>query len=290
MAVDPGYLYDLLRKLGLSDFAARTGAFLLMRPLKIILVVVIAALVARAGARAVRRAVLTVRNRSPLSSPRSVRGGQRASTLGDVLASCIRAGVWSIAFLIILDEVGINLAPLIAGAGIAGVAIGFGAQSLVRDVISGLFILLEDQYGVGDIVTLGDTTGTVEDLSLRVTRLRSADGTVWFVPNGEVRRIGNSSMEWSQALIDVVVAHDADVDEVQRVLLEEARAFAVEPEWSASILEPPAVVGVQGIDEKGVRIRVLVKTAPGQHGLIARELRVRLLKRLTQHQIALLGA
>jgi small-conductance mechanosensitive channel len=285
-----GYLYDLLRKIGLTDFAARTGAFLLTRPLKIVLVIAIAAVAARAGGRAVRRTVISFRARAPLPSTRSARSGQRASTLGDVLASVVRATVWSIALLVILDEVGINLAPLIAGAGIAGIAIGFGAQSLVRDVISGLFILLEDQYGVGDIVTLGDTTGTVEDLSLRVTRLRSVDGTVWFVPNGEVRRIGNSTMEWSQALIDVVVAHDADLDDVQRVLLEESRSFAVEPEWSSSILEPPAVVGVQGIDEKGVRIRVLVKTTPGQHLVVARELRARLLKRLNEQHIALLGA
>jgi small conductance mechanosensitive channel len=279
MADEHGYIHDLLRKLGLNEFGARTGEFLLVRPLKIVLILVVATVVARVATRAVRRAVVSFRARAPLSTS-EVRAEQRASTLADVVASVVRSVVWAVAVLVVLDELGINLAPLLAGAGIAGIAIGFGAQALVRDVISGLFVLLEDQYGVGDVVTIGDSSGTVEDVTLRMTRLRGVDGTVWFVPNGEVRRVGNSSMEWSQALIDVLVAHGTDLDRVRAQIDAEADAFASDPQWSESVIAPPVVWGVQAIEEKGVRLRLLVKTAPRQQYVVARELRTRLASRL----------
>lgn len=198
MVGDTGYLYDLLRKLGLSDFGARTGEFLLVRPLKVVLIALGAAVASRLGARAVRRAVASFHARTPLLAG-SPRAQQRARTIADVLASFLRAAVWAVALLVVFDQLGINLAPLLAGAGIVGLAIGFGAQALVRDVISGLFILVEDQYGVGDVIELGDVSGTVEEVNLRVTRLRSSNGTVWFVPNGEVRKVGNASMPASAA-------------------------------------------------------------------------------------------
>ena len=279
MVDDHGYVYDLLRKLGLSDFGARTGEFLLVRPLKIALVLLVAMVLTRLAARTVRRAVISFRARAPMASSR-VRAEQRASTLADVFASVVRSVVWVIAFFVILDELGINLAPLIAGAGIAGIAIGFGAQALVRDVISGLFVLLEDQYGMGDIVTIGDSSGTVEDVTLRMTRLRGVDGTVWFVPNGEVRRVGNSSMEWSRALIDVMVGYGTDLDRAKQEVLDEATSFASEPQWASAVLDQPEVWGVQAMEEKGVRLRLLVKTAPRQQYVVARELRTRLARRL----------
>jgi len=284
-----GYLYDLLRKLGLSDFAAGTGEFLLVRPLKILVIVAVSMLVARFGRRALRRTVRTFRARSPLS-PTSVRAEQRAQTLGDVLASLLGAVVWAIAVLIILDEVGINLAPLLAGAGIAGVAIGFGAQSLVKDVISGLFILLEDQYGVGDIVTVEGATGTVEDLTLRVTRVRSVDGTVWFVPNGEIRKVGNSSMEWSRAVIDVLVPYDTDLDLVRRLIREESHSFTLDPAWSTQVLEPPDLWGVQSMEANHLILRLVVKTAPREQYAVARELRGRITDRLRRERVRGPGA
>ena len=287
MADEHGYVFDLLRKLGLSEFGARTGEFLLVRPLKIVFVVLVAWVFARLAARTVRRAVVSFRARAPMASSR-VRAEQRASTLGDVFASVVRTSIWAVAFLVVLDELGINLAPLIAGAGIAGIAIGFGAQALVRDVISGLFVLLEDQYGVGDIVTIGDSSGTVEDVTLRMTRLRGVDGTVWFVPNGEVRRVGNSSMEWSRALIDVMVGYGADIERAKQVVLDEATTFASDPEWAAAVLDQPELWGVQAMEEKGVRLRLLVKTAPRQQYVVARELRTRLSQRLADAGI--LGA
>lgn len=193
MLGDTGYLYDLLRKVGLSDFGARTGEFLLVRPLKVVLVALAATLASRLGTRAIRRAVASFHARTPLLAE-SPRAQQRARTIAGVLASFVRAAVWGVALLVVFDQLGINLAPLLAGAGIVGLAIGFGAQALVRDVISGLFILVEDQYGVGDVIDLGDVGGEVEEVNLRVTRLRAPDGKVWFVPNGEVRKVGNASM------------------------------------------------------------------------------------------------
>ena len=282
---DHGYLYDLLRKAGLTEFASSTVEFLLVRPFKILLIAALAMLVGRIGGRALRRSVRAVRARAPMSVP-SVRAAQRASTLGDVLASLLRAVVWIIALLMILDEVGLNLAPLLAGAGIAGVAIGFGAQSLVKDVISGLFILLEDQYGVGDVVTLTDgATGTVEDITLRVSRLRATDGTVWFVPNGEIRKVGNSSMEWSRALIDVLVPYDADLDLVRRLILEESGTFAGDPDWESKVLEPPELWGVQAMESNHLTVRLVVKTAPREQYAVARELRGRISARLRREGV-----
>jgi small conductance mechanosensitive channel len=281
---DHGYLYDLLRRLGLTEFAASTGEFLLVRPLKVLLIVLLAWLIGRFGARALRRGVRSVRARTPMSAT-SVRADQRASTLGDVLASSLRAVVWSIATLMILEVVGLDLAPLLAGAGIAGIAIGFGAQSLVKDVISGVFILLEDQYGVGDVVTLEGSTGTVEDVTVRVTRVRSTDGTVWFVPNGEIRKVGNSSMEWSRAVVDVPLPYDADIDTVRRVLTEEGQSLAADADWEAKLLEPPEVWGVQALDPTTVTVRMVVKTAPREQFGVARELRGRVTARLRREGI-----
>ncbi|HEX2699207.1 MAG TPA: mechanosensitive ion channel domain-containing protein [Acidimicrobiales bacterium] len=276
---DHGYVYDLLRKWGMGDFGASTWEFLLVRPLKIALLVVIGIVVARIGARAVRRFVRTLGTRAPVH-PGSVRSEQRISTVGKVLGGMVRAVVWIIVLLVVLGEVGVDLAPLLAGAGIAGIAIGFGAQSLVKDFLSGFFILLEDQYGVGDVINLGDATGTVEDISLRVTRLRATDGTVWFVPNGEIKRVGNTSMEWSRALIDVQVAYDSDLAAVTSAIAEVAGTFADDATWHEAVLEPPEVWGVQAMGPDGLTIRLVVKTAPRQQYAVARELRGRITDRL----------
>ena len=274
-----GYLYDLLRKLGLSDFGARTVQFIVVRPLKILLILAAAVVVGRIAARAVRRLLRGAQKRAPIraSSPRAQ---QRADTISDVLAGLLKASILVIASFMALSELGVNLAPLIAGAGIAGIAVGFGAQSLVKDFISGMFILVEDQYGVGDQVDLNGASGTVEDVSLRVTRVRALDGTVWFVPNGEIRKVGNASMEWSRALIDVVVSYDTDVANAMDAIADEARRVAEDPEWSGVVLEPPEVWGVHAVAADGVTIRLVVKTAPKRHAALGRVLRGRILNRL----------
>ena len=274
------YLYDFFIKIGFSDFAARTAEFLLVRPLKIVLILVAAIVVGRIGARFVRRFVRTVNARSPIRAG-TARAEQRAATVGDALASMWRAVVMAVGVLSALAEVGLNLAPLLAGAGIVGLAIGFGAQSLVKDLISGLFILVEDQYGVGDVVNLGEPqSGTVEDVSLRVTRLRGADGTVWFVPNGEIRRVGNSSMEWSKAVVDIVIPPGRPLRAALKALSDEVNDFANDPEWSEVVLEPPQMLGVNATTIEGAVVRVEAKTAPRQQAAVAREMRARLLDRL----------
>jgi small conductance mechanosensitive channel len=191
---DHGYIYELLRKLGLSTFQASTGEFLLVRPLKIALIVVLALILGRIAARALHRVIGAAQRRSPLraSSPRAE---LRAGTVADVVSNLVRSAILVVALLMALGQLGLNLAPLIAGAGIVGVAIGFGAQTLVRDFLSGLLILLEDQYGIGDRVDLStEVAGVVEEVNLRITRIKGDDGTVWFVPNGEIRRVGNKSI------------------------------------------------------------------------------------------------
>ena len=269
-----GYVYQLLRRLGLSTFTASTGEFLLVKPLRIGAIVLVAWAVGRLASNAIRRFLRSASARRPMrvATP-SPRAEQRATTVGDVLGSLARAVIWSIAFLMILGEVGVNLAPLLAGAGIAGVAIGFGAQSLVKDFLSGLFILIEDQYGIGDMVSLDDVTGTVEDVTMRVTRMRALDGTVWFVPNGELRKIGNSSMEYSRAVVDI----PDNVPEVTRLVATVAAALAEDPVWAEDLLEPPEVLGVHTVTAtEGLVVRVVAKTAPRRQPAVGRELRARL--------------
>ncbi len=273
-----GYIYELLRKLGLSTFQSSTGEFLLVRPLKIVLILVLAMVASRLSTRALKRVVRTAQTRSPLRAS-SARASQRADTVADVVTSIVRMAIYAVAFFMALAQVGLNLGPLIAGAGIIGVALGFGAQSLVRDFISGLFILLEDQYGVGDDINLGaDVSGSVEEVNLRTTRVRGADGTVWFVPNGEVRRVGNASMEFSRAVVDIPLAKDADVVAALKMIGAEAEKLA--KDWPDRVTEAPLVLGVQNLAVEGPVVRVTAATAPGQQHAVARELRARVASRL----------
>lgn len=208
----------------------------------------------------------------------STRAAARAQTLAQVLRSVATGIIWGIAAITILGELGINLGPLIASAGIAGVALGFGAQSLVKDFLSGFFMLVEDQYGVGDIVDLGEASGTVEAVTLRVTRLRDVNGTVWHVPNGAITRVGNKSQQWARALLDVNVVYGTDVDEAERLIKATADALWNDPEWGDTIIEEPEVWGVEQLAAESIHIRLVVKTQPSQQFKVTRELRRRLLQ------------
>jgi moderate conductance mechanosensitive channel len=204
----------------------------------------------------------------------SLRAEQRIEAIASVLRSILSFVIFGVAVFMVLGELGIDLGPLLAGAGVIGVAIGFGSQALVRDFLSGIFILVEDQFGVGDIVDLdGTTQGTVEAVSLRTTRLRAVDGTVWHVPNGEIRRVGNTSQHWSRSLVDVDVAYDTDLDRAQDVIKEAADAL-----WAQDkgVLEEPDVWGVQELGPHAVTIRLVVKTTPSEQFRIGRELRRRI--------------
>jgi len=193
-----------------------------------------------------------------------------------VLRSIGSAGIFLVAFLLVLGEFGINLAPLLAGAGIAGVAIGFGAQSLVKDFLSGIFMLLEDQYGVGDVIDVGEASGAVESVTLRSTRLRDVNGTVWHVPNGEIRRVGNMSQQWARAVVDVSVPYGTDVREATQVVREAAAVLRADDEWAPRIQADPEVLGVEALGADGMSLRVSVQTEPGQQWAVMRELRLRL--------------
>jgi small-conductance mechanosensitive channel len=197
----------------------------------------------------------------------------RAESISLVVGSTAAVIIWVIAIILALGEVGVDLAPLIAGAGIAGVALGFGAQSLVKDCIAGLFMLLEDQYGVGDVVDLDEAAGVVEKISLRTTVLRAVDGTVWHVPNGVVTRVGNKSQLWSVALIDVDVAYDCDLAAARQVILDCTTEVVQSEEWSSVIIDPPQLLGVEALGADGITIRVTVKVEPGAQWGLQRALR-----------------
>ena len=258
-------------------------------PLRIAVVVVLALvlrwLVHRGVDRLTARVVSgerALRGRAPAVLARatdpgySERRALRATTMGSLFKSIASATMFAVTLVIVLAEIGIDVAPIVASAGIAGIALGFGAQNLVKDFLSGIFMLLEDQYGVGDVVDMGDASGVVEQVGLRVTQLRDVSGTVWYLRNGEVVRVGNKSQGWARAVVDVAVGYREDLDHVRAVLLETAATLRQDPDLASAVLEDPEVWGVEQLSLDAVVIRVVVKTAPGEQFAVARVLRQRL--------------
>ena len=209
----------------------------------------------------------------------SARREQRARTMASVLKSLTTWAIGVIVVLTALDALGIPTGPLLASAGIVGVAVGFGAQALVRDVISGIFMIAEDQYGVGDVVDLGDASGVVEAVGLRITRVRDADGTVWYIRNGQVLRVGNRSQGWARAVLDVGIAYGEDVTRAEELLLDVAQKLKDDAEFGPLVLEEPEMWGVESVSADGVVLRLVVKTQPLQQWAVARELRRRIKER-----------
>jgi small conductance mechanosensitive channel len=200
---------------------------------------------------------------------------QRTLTMGSLLRNIVTIAIALITILTIMSTVGIDLGPVLATAGVGGVALGFGAQSLVKDFLSGIFMILEDQYGVGDIVDTGEAVGTVEEVSLRVTRLRDPSGVVWYVRNGEIIRIGNKSQGWSTALVDIPVSYAENLERVIPLIRDVVHRLDEEPEWKDKLLDEPQVLGVESVSGTAVTIRVLAKTAPEQQYGVSREIRER---------------
>lgn len=201
---------------------------------------------------------------------------QRGGTIASVLRSTTSVVILTVAVIVILGELGISLAPIVASAGILGLAVGFGAQSLVSDVIAGMFMLLEDQYGVGDWVDVGDASGEVEVVGLRVTQVRDGNGVLWFVRNGEIARVGNHSQDWARVILEVPVAYDEDIDRASHLLTETAGELGGDPRYQDAILEEPEVWGVSSLSREAVVLQVAVVTAPLQQWGVARELRRRI--------------
>lgn len=299
----PGLVCEWVYDLTGNEDIAEVIEWFIAKPVKVILILLLAFVVNRIVRRAVNRFVdRLVREREEKANERrreeadsrlavlreraavkarfltdqAERGMQRAQALGTVLRSVASLVIYTIALMITLAEFGISLGPLVAGAGIVGVALGFGAQSLVRDFLSGIFMLIEDQYGVGDIIDVGDAAGVVEEVGLRTTRLRDVNGTVWFFPNGEIRRVGNKSQQWARAVLDVEVAYDTNINHAVRVIKEVADSVWEDQLDNATVLEEPEIWGVEAFGASAIAIRLVLKVEPGEQFATAREIRKRL--------------
>src|SRR5215212_193562 len=291
------------------DWLAENARVLVATPARIVLVIALAGVARALAHRAIRRltdrtapgAMPTIlrplRNRvaqRDAGEHITERRTQRAEAIGSVLHSFASFVILGIAVVLVLGELGINLAPIVAGAGVVGVALGFGAQNLIKDFIAGIGIILEDQYGVGDVVDLGEASGTVEAVGLRITRLRDVNGVVWYVRNGEILRVGNKSQGFAQVVIDMPVAHDTDLERCREVMQEVADALAAEEAWAGVLLAEPESLGVEMITAEGVVMRVQVRSTNADQWRVGRELRMRLKERFVAEGIRtptpLLGA
>jgi moderate conductance mechanosensitive channel len=218
--------------------------------------------------------------------PGSTRRVQRAKTLGTLLKSITSGVIVAIVLTMMLAEIGLNIGPIIASAGIVGVALGFGSQTLVKDFLSGIFLLFEDQYGVGDVVDMGENlSGTVEGVSLRVTRLRDTNGTVWYVRNGELYRVGNMSQNWARTVLDVQISAREDVARVRRVLMDVIHDLWEDEDFDGVIIEEPEIWGIEAITPDAITLRVTLKTAPMEQWRVARVLRERIKSRFDHEGI-----
>ena len=220
------------------------------------------------------------RSKSRIESrhPDDIEMQKRAETLSRLVETTMRVVVLAAVLLMVLKEAGIDIGPLLAGAGVVGLAVGFGAQSLVKDVIGGFFILLENHMNVGDVVEIAGKAGLVEAINLRVTTLRDLGGNVHVVPNGEITTLTNMTKEWSRALLDIGVAYKEDVDVVTDILREVADGMRNDPEHGPRILEPLEVLGLDSFGDSSVNIKVMMKTMPREQWAVAREYRRRVKK------------
>jgi small conductance mechanosensitive channel len=281
----PGIACQLVWDVTHSQHLATVTRVYLAGPVQLalrILFVIALALVARAVARRlIDRVTGRVTVGKDANGERSrLLGGerrlQRATALGSVLGNAATVTIFAIALFIVLGDMGLNLAPILASAGVLGIAIGFGAQNLVQDFLAGIFMLLEDQYGVGDVVNVGDVTGTVEAVSLRITRIRDVDGVVWHIRNGTIAQSGNESHGWARAVVDFPVPYALDTAEVRTLMERTAAEMWADPAWRTVITSEPEVWGVQDVASDSVLLRVTARTAPLHKSDVARELRERL--------------
>ncbi|MGH3493654.1 MAG: mechanosensitive ion channel family protein [Sciscionella sp.] len=277
---------------------ANSADWLIAKPAHILLIVVVAVVLRLLGKRLIDRVLRPrypsakllrpLHDRVPevLSETAVQRRKQRAETIASICKSVLSFVVFGLAFVLILGQLGVNLAPILASAGVLGVALGFGAQNLVRDFISGMFMMAEDQYGVGDVIDVGAAGGTVEAVGLRVTTLRDANGTVWYVRNGEIVRVGNSSQEYATALVDIPVGYEADMERVQQIFRTALDEAATEAELAADLLGSPTVLGVEQVSGEAVHVRAAVKVKPGTQWAVQRTLRARLVTALHEAGVA----
>lgn len=268
-----------------SDFLARSADAIMSTTLSVTLIVLVCVgarfLIHRAINRIVEGAASSrisrligraPRLRADGNGPITPRRAQRARTMGSVLRSISSTVILVVGAIMVLAEFGVALAPILASAGIVGVAVGFGAQNLVRDFLSGMFMLLEDQYGVGDIIDAGEASGVVEAVGLRITTLRDLNGTVWYVRNGEILRVGNKSQGYAVAVVDLPLAHTADIPEATALAERTAAERVADKDVADSVLEPPEMLGVERVGPEGVMLRLTVKVKPGEQFAVQRAL------------------
>lgn len=258
-------------KIAIIIIAAIVGRWILVRIIN---------RVVRKAAKSARRERLGVSKRAARTTELTEilmgdRREQRAESVGQLLSSVITFAIWTVAIIAILTTMGVDLGPILASAGLIGVVLGFGAQTLVKDYISGIFLILEDQYGIGDVVDLGPAVGTIEEVSLRVTRLRDMSGVVWYVRNGEILRVANRSQGWTLSIVDVPVAYDEDIDRVRELIERLAEDMDDDPSYDDILLGKPQFAGVESVSGDAVFVRITAKSAPEQQQALAREIRER---------------
>ncbi|MET0740402.1 MAG: mechanosensitive ion channel family protein [Candidatus Nanopelagicales bacterium] len=271
--------------------AAEANVTGLALPLVVIGVIAIAIIVRWIVRRLIDRVTRGITNNAVARRISRTRGGSeilpslerqqaRANTAASLLKSIAGFTILGIAIVVELGVLGVNIAPIIASAGVVGIAVGFGAQSLIKDFLTGIFMIMEDQYGVGDVVDFGVTVGTVEQVGLRVTRVRDFNGVVWHIPNGSITALGNRTQGWGMAIVDVPVAYGEDLDRVGAILRSTATSMAEGPEWNELILDEPPIVAVETMTPLAVTMRVLLKTLAGKNVDVARELRAQVMAAL----------
>jgi small-conductance mechanosensitive channel len=295
-------LVDHDQQLALPHFVHEHSKVLIVTPIRIVLIILIAFIIRAVLFRVITRATRPPRTSGGGKGPRNAMGplkmrvagsallesaglrserrAQRAATMASVLKSCVSFTLFGLVILLILSELDVDLVPFIAGTSILGVAIAFGAQNVVKDFLSGMFMLFEDQYGVGDLIDFEKAVGTVEAVGLRTTTLRDSLGTVWYVRNGEVVRVGNQSQGYARVVLDVPIDAHTDVEQASGLIATIAREVYDDPAWTPSFLDPPEVQGVESMTLDETMIRLVARVRPADHDPVARELRRRIRPRL----------
>jgi small conductance mechanosensitive channel len=243
---------------------------------QVVLIYILSRVVIKVADKTIQH-LLVVRERSPLKLD-----ARRTKTLGKLVHNLISYTVNFITILLILDQFGVNLGPLLAGAGVLGLAIGFGAQSLVKDVITGFFIIFEDQFAVGDVVQIDQFKGTVEEIGIRITRIKSWTGEVYIIPNGNIKQVTNFSVYNSLAVVDVGIAYEADLDKAAEVLTDTIERYY---ENNTKLAQKPEFLGVQALSGSEVKLRITAECQPNMQGAVARELHALLKKQLDANRI-----
>lgn len=273
----------------MNDYTNWLADFFAGKPFKILMIIVVAliarALIVRAIERVANRAIKLNKERAnredrapetPEEHIEQMRREQRARSISQLLRTTLTSFLWIITVVTVMSTLGINIGPIIASAGVVGVALGFGAQTLVKDYLAGIFSILEDQFGIGDLVDVGPVVGIVEEVGLRVTRLRDLSGVVWYVRNGEILRVANRSQGWTMAVVDVPVSYDSDLEVVKGIIEKVADDMLQDEACAELIIDRPEYAGVESVSGEAVVIRVTARALPDKQVAASREIRERM--------------